>query len=158
MIEFSSYPVVIEPTVNAIELKVGDDSPLKWTQFRRIPSNEVNTDLGGIPAGLVHFFAPCDLPDSPVLLCYNGNGQLAQVMQRSDSLPGVWESFDIPSELSQGVVLLPSVRLTFETERARAAFLYYLDCVRKGSVACPSLAVALDKLVCDPIITDVAKQ
>jgi len=153
-IKISDYPLFIEPTTEVLELATGDVEQAKaWTPLCRIPAQLVFQTIVNVPAGGTNFFGTSkELTDVGFVLCYNSGGKFVGVLHRSQT---GWDFTEIPSEVLGESVHLPSVRLVFTTDRARAGFMTYLNNVQRGKVVNPSLAVVLDKLDGPPVLLDV---
>lgn len=151
----SDYPLVIEPTVEILEITASDTpGSLKWTRLYRIATPVVLQELPGLTNNLVHFFGPsADLSTAEFLLGYACGGLLRTMLWRDEQRN--WLSMDIPAEALGDAVTHPSVRCVFKTQRARESFLYYLEQIRVGRIVNPALAVVLDQLVGQPISVDV---
>ncbi len=151
----SDYPLVIEPTAEILEVTGGVDA-LNWTQLHRIPTHVVWVRLFGITSGLTHFFGPsADMDANPIILGYTTGGRLHKILRRDGQ---EWDAVDIPLEALGNPVIKPSLRLVFETERARASFLFYVSSIRNGKVTNASMAVIVDQLAEPPVVIDVWRQ
>lgn len=150
----SDYPIVIEPTTESIEAVVGTETTkAKWVQLSRIDGQLAAEALSGLDQGISHFFGQSALiDDSAFVLGYSSGGRLLKVLQRQGFF---WDVIDIPDEVTGGPVCKPSVRLVFQTERARAVFIHYLTQVTAGKIANPAIALVLDQLAEPPLQIDV---
>lgn len=153
-IQLSNYPVVIEPTVRTLEVSTGPATdPTQWTHLYRIEGQGATAELINASKNAIHFFGTsANIADVQFALCYSTGGRLTGVLMRTSA---GWEQADIPPEALGDAVSMPSIRLVFKTERARAGMLHYLNGVLSGKVTNPSLAVVLDQLATPPIVIDV---
>lgn len=144
-IVLSDYPVVIEPTTEACEVRLGggDGTFKTWKQIPRVPTKQVIQTISGIPLNVVHFFGVTkDLSDNDWLIGYDTGGLLSVfIMNRHDS----WELEMMPQEATGNAITHPSLRMTFKDERARAAFVHYLEQVATGNVHNPDVALMLER-------------
>lgn len=150
----SDYPIVIEPTTESIEAVVGTESTqATWVQLPRIDTEVAATALSGLDHGIAHFFGESvTVEASAFVLGYSIGGRLVKVLQRQGLF---WDVIDIPGEVTGEPVSKPSVRLVFETARARAVFVHYIEQVVAGGIHNPALAVVLSQLAEPPLQIDV---
>lgn len=155
-IVLANYPSVIDPAITVLETKAGesDDSEGdRWVTLCRVSAEAVHDLVAGIPIGVVHFFGiSAEASHNDVLLCYDTGGRISHVMYRSDDK---WAMTTVPDDVAGKFVSLPAVRLVFSDERARSAFLYYIERVLNGKIQNPSLAIVFDKLAEPVRVLDV---
>lgn len=120
--KFNEYPVLIDPASNVVTLKAG--SPGQWKHLHRVVL--LLSDLPMLVHNdVAHAFGPsiCQ-QDCPFLLCYNTDGRLTTVLERSGS---TWSRHTVAEELAGRVECLPSVRFVFGTDADRDRFMQLLQ-------------------------------
>lgn len=150
--KLSDYPLFIEPTEEVLEAtgKAGSDERA-LVRLQRVPTHVVLTRLSGLPAGLVHFFGLSErFEQNKFLVAYSSCGYLRSVLSRVSE--NDWHISDIPIEHTGEGVRLPSVRLVFKTERARAVFIHHVEQIVKQKVVNPTLLQVLTQLA-EPVRT-----
>lgn len=150
------FPIVIEPTVEVLELKQTDDAAIdlqasgNWAHFVRVDLAAVLQEVS-VPVGSVHFFGPSAvLAECQFLLGYSPSGLLRCYVRRLES--GELDAIEAPPETTGGADQRPSVRLVFKDKRGRDGLLYYLARVDAGSISNPALAMLLTRLDQPPIV------
>lgn len=149
------YPHVIEPTVDVLEVVVSTDSQAAtWTQLHRVSSQTALQSMAWLADNAPQLFGPTVPAGTvyPFLLAYTSGGRLEKILQYRD---GFWDVLPLPEEVTGEKVTMPSVRLVFKTERARAAFLRHIEQIIDQKVNNPALAVVLDQLHEKPFLVDV---
>ena len=144
------YPVVIEPTAEFLEAKVGlrpTDDPQHGVPPRavlvRVPTLDVLLQAQ-VPNGVVHFFGTSAvLADNDIVIGYATHGLFSVLLVREET---EWVTHPVPPEVNGQAVVLPSVRLTFKDQNARSAFVHYLTRVLQRAVYNPTLTMLLERL------------
>lgn len=154
--QISDYPLCIEPTAEILEIAQGSSNKT-WAPLYRVPTPTVLTRLCGVPSGLSHFFGKSkELSENPFLLGYTSGGRLSHVLRQEREQQ--WDAHCIPIEATGAPVVKPSVRLVFQTERARFAFVNYLQQIIDKRSRNPSLESVLAQLAEPPRIVEVWHQ
>jgi hypothetical protein len=144
--KFTEYPALIDPASNVLTLKAGPQG--RWSHLHRVVlltadlPHLVNNDV-------THAFGPATCQqDCPFLLCYNTDGRLTTILERSGSS---WSRYTVAEELSGRVECLPSVRFVFQNESDRGRFMQLLqklgESVRKLELPSPQDAWELTTLI-----------
>ena len=151
-LRIKNYPLVIEPTVTALELLVNGERVV----LPRVATAEVLQEVLEMPAGLAHFFGNMlEAIRQPFLLAYGTSGRLTAVLHKRDD---EWVIAPVPEEAIGDAVALPSVRLTFKTARAREGFLSYLAAVTAGRMPNTNLAYFINEFASPPALLEVWKE
>jgi len=121
----TSYPLVIDPVTNAIELHVAGGSKSGWRQFVRVHPDG-NHDLPFTPTpGKAHLFGDAaTIPTCQLLMVYDNRGGVQCLLSRHPKAG--WEHYDIPEEFS-GYTVRPSLRTVFNSREACGRTMQVLD-------------------------------
>lgn len=162
----SSYPNVIDPATNAIELHVapheGAGGVAGWRQFVRVHAQGAG-DLPFTPtAARANLFGDKEsVGKSQLLMVYDNRGAVQCLLARNaDNAAAGWDVFDIPEEFS-GHEPKPSLRLPFNSkDECHEAFhaLESLIVAYRNGANLETEAETLAKILADqppPIFTSV---